>query len=155
MLLSLDIGNCDIGTETLIALATVMKTNTTLQELNIENARVFSRQEDSTCVTGCSVCLPVLRCRDVFGGIHTGCALRAACCVGPWAPRLTVCCASGAWCACAVLAPCRYHLCRMLQVNKTLAAVNLSKHKVVDFGAELLAEHIEGSTTLFSLTLRR
>ena len=49
----------------------------------------------------------------------------------------------------------RYHLCRMLQVNKALASLNLSKHKVVDFGAELLAEHLEGSATLFSLALRR
>ena len=46
-------------------------------------------------------------------------------------------------------------MCRMLQVNKALASLNLSKHKVVDFGAELLAEHLEGSATLFSLALRR
>ena len=96
VLQALDIGNCDIGTETLIALATVMKENKKLQQLNIENARVFSRQEDST-----------------------------------------------------------YHLCRMLQVNRTLGSLNLAKHKIVDFGAELVAEHLEGNTSLFAINLRR
>lgn len=47
-----------------------------------------------------------------------------------------------------------YHLCRMLQANRTLASLNLGKHKVVDFGAALLAEHIEGNRSLFALTLR-
>ena len=75
VLLSLDIGNCDIGTETLIALATVMKTNTTLQELNIENARVFSRQEDSTCVDRCcTLCLCL--CQRLLGSCVL--AVRAA-----------------------------------------------------------------------------
>lgn len=44
MLEYLDLGNTEIGTETLIAIATVLRTNETLRYLNVENARVFSKE---------------------------------------------------------------------------------------------------------------
>lgn len=46
-----------------------------------------------------------------------------------------------------------YHMCRMLQANGTLAALNLAKHKIGDFGAALVAEHLAENRSLFSLSL--
>jgi hypothetical protein len=47
-LLELDVGNTEIGTESIIALATVLNGKQNLLSLNIENPRLFSRQEEST-----------------------------------------------------------------------------------------------------------
>lgn len=91
----LNIGNTEIGTETLIALATVLNSNATLTHLNIENPRTFSKTEDPT-----------------------------------------------------------YHLARMLQVNRTLRYLNMGKHRICDFGASLLSEHLMENTTLQVLDLR-
>lgn len=91
----MDIGNTEIGTETLIALATVLNSNATLLALNLENPRVFSKTEDST-----------------------------------------------------------YQLARMLQVNRTLRYLNLGKHGMRDYGAQMLAEHLAENSSLVSLDLR-
>jgi len=47
----------------------------------------------------------------------------------------------------------RYHMCRTLSENKTLASINLGKHRISDFGAQLLAEHLEENRTLFALAV--
>ncbi len=39
----LDVGNCDLETDAVIALSTVLQSNRILQELNLENPRLFSR----------------------------------------------------------------------------------------------------------------
>merc|ERR1711865_1254286 len=38
----------ELGTESVVALATVLKSNDTVQSLNIENPRLYSKQEEST-----------------------------------------------------------------------------------------------------------
>lgn len=47
-----------------------------------------------------------------------------------------------------------YHLARMLRVNRGLVSLNLSKNRVGDFGAKLLAEYLADNSTLRSLNLR-
>lgn len=47
-----------------------------------------------------------------------------------------------------------YHLCRMLRVNRAVEVLNLSKHKVRDFGAHLLGEYLAENRSLRSLNLR-
>ena len=47
-----------------------------------------------------------------------------------------------------------YHVARMLRVNSSLLTLDLSKNKVGDFGAKLLAEYLADNATLRVLNLR-
>lgn len=47
-LIRLDLGNTELETDAVIALSTVLQSNVILQELSLENPRLFSRMVSST-----------------------------------------------------------------------------------------------------------
>ena len=49
---SLDLGNTELGTESLVALCTVLYGNMVLCELNLENPRLFGVQQETTMHIG-------------------------------------------------------------------------------------------------------
>jgi len=152
-LVSLDLSDCELATESVIAFATVLLTNTRLQRLGLANPRLFSLQASWLAARAAG--------RWPWGPKSWKAHAHPSFLPSPSPPPtfpLFLSPYPPALAPHARLSPLQeeplVHVASMLRVNATLTALDLSKHGIRDEGARVLCADLQGNQTLRHLTLR-